>query len=228
MKSTKPQCSIEGCDRPVSARGWCQKHYNIWYRAQYDLKRCSMSGCERPHLARGLCKLHYYRKRRTGTTEPTRLFDVEERFWANVQKGGPGECWLWTGLLTDKGYGRVFSNGRYLGAHRFSYRLHEGPVPKGLFVCHRCDNPRCVNPDHLWLGTNADNMADMAEKGRANHEPRMLGESHTRAKLTEKKVREIRRLRREGLTLEAIAKQYGVCFQTVSLVVNRKSWAHVD
>ena len=98
---------------------------------------------------------------------------AEERFWQFVRVTGPDECWLWTGSKSAEGYGkfsygRIPKTGRYMSglAHRFSYTLHKGVIASDMFVCHRCDTPSCVNPNHLFLGTNQDNMKDCAAKGR--------------------------------------------------------------
>ena len=89
---------------------------------------------------------------------------LEKRFWRSVDKSG--DCWLWTAALWPNGYGRVCVNGRTVGSHRVAYELTYGPIPHGLFVCHKCDVPACVNPDHLFLGSNTDNVRDMWRKGR--------------------------------------------------------------
>lgn len=92
----------------------------------------------------------------------------EVRFWARVQK--TESCWLWTGKPRNgDGYGQMRVNTRKEYPHRFSYMIHKGPIPKGMVLCHTCDNPACVNPEHLWVGTVADNVLDMHRKGRANN-----------------------------------------------------------
>lgn len=92
---------------------------------------------------------------------------IEERFWANVDRDGPNECWLWMGACRPTGYGLFRWNQRHDGAHRASWEMaNSRPVPNGLYVLHHCDNPRCVNPEHLFIGSHTDNMRDMLAKGR--------------------------------------------------------------
>jgi hypothetical protein len=145
----------------------------------------------------------------------------EARFWANVKK--TDTCWVWTGTGGKRGkHGTLQWNNKRVGAHRISYELHNGPIPDGLWVLHRCDNRPCVNPDHLFLGTHQDNMADKVQKGR--HKGWWPGESHPACKLTAERVRAIRRDVRPG---HVIATEHGVSASAVYCVKNRKSWAHV-
>lgn len=151
---------------------------------------------------------------------------LEARFWANVCRTGDlFSCWEWSGARLDNGYGKMTPTGKAgsIGAHRVSWEIHFGPIPEGLFVCHHCDNRRCVRPDHLFLGTPADNQADAAEKGR-----RPLGEGHANSKLNDEAVRAIRTLHAAGgITGKQLAQQFGVTPQTICDVLKRKIWRHV-
>lgn len=164
----------------------------------------------------GMIKVH-----RRGTASPAVL-----RFWANVDKDGlvhpkVGKCWLWLGGVYPNGYGYFRIGGKSVYAHRYSYSLHNGRIENNLHVCHTCDTKICVNPSHLFLGSNDDNRADSVAKGR-----QARGESHGHAKLTEDDVRAIRRLFRKGSSA-ALAKKFGVSFQTIYLVVSGGTWRHV-
>lgn len=152
---------------------------------------------------------------------------VSERFWARVLKGDG--CWIWQGPINKSGYGAHGKGARL--AHRISWEMSTGQDPGSLFVCHRCDSPPCVRPDHLFLGTHLDNMRDMDAKGRrrGTFQPGMnnAGESHGRAKLTDDAVRQIRGMYRAGVSCKDIAPLFGIASNTAYQVAARRKWAHV-
>lgn len=156
---------------------------------------------------------------------------TERRFWPHVTK--TDKCWIWTGALAGRdGRGQVRidirdGSGKVIAvqsvyAHRFSWELHKGTIPDGLFVLHKCDVPSCVNPDHLFLGTHAVNMTDRNKKGR-----QAKGESHPRAKLKESDIHLIRQMRQAGKTHKAIADFFGVCRTTIRVILAGLHWKHV-
>lgn len=132
-------------------------------------------------------------------------------------------CMLWSGgLFRGTGYGRMSWHGRVHLVHRLSWRAHRGEIPKGLFVCHKCDVPSCINPDHLWLGTHAENMADRNKKGRAS---RMKGEASPQAKITESTAISIRSDRRPAAI---VAAQHGLARDTVYHIRSGITWKHLN
>lgn len=146
-----------------------------------------------------------------------------ERFWEKVEK--TDGCWLWRAGLTMGGYGKFKLRGRSMNASRAVWIMERGPIDAGMFVCHRCDNPICVRPEHLFLGTPGDNTRDRDQKGRM---ARQKGESHGRHILTEEQVLEIRRRWTAGERPQgALAKAFGVCRPLISMIVNRKNWTHI-
>jgi len=146
---------------------------------------------------------------------------IIERFEEkHVPEPNPG-CWLWKAHINTGGYGVFGHKGGPKTAHRVSYELHIGEIPDGLCVLHHCDIPNCVNPDHLFLGTQADNMADMYAKGRR---PRPVGEAHPGAVLNNAKVINIRT---SNKTIKELADKYGVRLGTIYNVLSRVSWDHV-
>lgn len=157
--------------------------------------------------------------------------DPIARFWNHVEKADG--CWNWTASVnTNGGYGQLLWNGRMAVSHRVSWELAYGPIPAGLQVLHTCDNRRCVNPAHLRLGTQADNIRDMWDKGRATYQTRpaivgVEGEAHPNAKLTEKDVLEIRKRVAAGEQHLAVARSYHVNPSTVWKIVRRLAWTHI-
>lgn len=128
---------------------------------------CFDEGCDRPIEAREWCRMHYMRRWRQGELTRRALAD---RLWSRVTKGD--NCWEWTGARNHKGYGEIGADGRVQKAHRIAWVLTYGPIHDGVDVLHRCDNPPCCRPDHLFLGDDADNMADMVRKGRSKQSQR--------------------------------------------------------
>lgn len=152
---------------------------------------------------------------------------LAERFHEKYIPEPNSGCWLWAAMIDRHGYGRVWALGRLDGSHRVSYRLHHGPIPDGLHVCHKCDVRACVNPAHLFLGTQAENMADRNEKGRASGGS-SPGEAHPMAKLTNADVTMIRRIYAAGREPQAaLARQFGVSESVVSGIVHGRTWKHI-
>ncbi len=148
--------------------------------------------------------------------------EMIERFWSGADKGGPDECWEWRASKARNDYGQWCVKGKAQQAHRAAWELVNGAIPKGYFVCHKCDNPPCVNPNHLFLGTPLDNMLDAQRKGRLVH---YEGEKHVNSKLTVKQVLEIRHRWNEGIASQsAMARELGVSKSLVNQIVNRKWW----
>ena len=146
----------------------------------------------------------------------------ETRFWDNavVDKG----CWEWLGQHDRDGYGVSTLDGYPIQAHRLAWVLLRGEIPSGLCVCHSCDNPGCVNPDHLFLGTIADNNADMIAKGRDKY---LRGESHPSSVLSEGDIGKIRALY-PSHSYKAIGEMFGVSSRTIAKIVKRQAWSHVE
>jgi hypothetical protein len=172
--------------------------------------------CGKPHNGNGAktCRLCW----RSTLGTPT------ERFWAKVDRNHPGGHWLWMASTNLQGYGHfVPSYRRMVAAHRFSWMLVHGDIPKGMNVLHRCDTPRCVNPAHLFLGTQADNVHDMLDKGRGSH-CGFPGEKNPRAKLTWELVRAIRCGKWRGDSHQAVAEKLGVAQTTISAIMRDRTW----
>ena len=146
---------------------------------------------------------------------------ARERFFEKVERDATTDCWNWTGTIDRGGYGKLKVDGKMERAHRFSFHTFNGAIPSGNVVLHKCDNPRCVNPSHLSVGTHADNVTDMFAKGR---QPKRIGKNNGRAKLTDDDVRAIRK---SSLTQSDLAARYGIARSQISMIKNRVSWEHV-
>ncbi len=186
---------------------------------------CSVYHCLRSPFRRGWCTTHYTRWQRFGDPHmeyPT----LAELLWVNIRRRPTG-CWEWVGSLNSDGYGRLRAgnrDGHRWLAHRLAYHLLVEPIPDGLMVRHKCDNPPCCNPSHLELGTNADNMRDRNERDRCC---RLYGEARWNASLTDDDVRTVRRMLGQGFTQDEVAATVGTSQATVSAIKLGKRWAHV-
>jgi len=142
--------------------------------------------------------------------------EITARFWRNFEsRDDPNACWIWKGPTVTAGYGKISYFGKLIGAHRVSWLMSKGDIPKGMHVLHRCDNPPCVNPDHLFLGTNRDNIYDRNRKGRGGK------------KLTNESAAHIKQLLEKGTTQTAIARMMGVNQTLISAVDRGVAWKHV-
>ena len=149
----------------------------------------------------------------------------EERFWSKVDRRGQDECWEWTACCNHLGYGTLKIDGEAVLVHRLAYKPHYGDIPDGLCICHHCDNPPCVNPGHLFLGTYADNNNDAAIKGRTTIAP---GEQNRNAKFTKTDIRAIRKLYANGQRAASLARQYSMSPTNIRDIVTRRTWRHVE
>jgi hypothetical protein len=146
---------------------------------------------------------------------------LRERLLQHARISDSG-CWEWPLGLGHNGYGKICYKFRTLLVHRASYQEFIGPIPQGLLVCHRCDNPKCYNPMHLFLGTPKDNTMDMIRKGRGRH-----SRGEQRSHRTDDQIREIRKRYATGSTLTELSREFGCRTSNIHAIVNRRSWKHI-
>ncbi len=192
-------------------------------------ERCQQSFIKNPRET-----YRRYEERRICRSCATTPLSLEERFWSKVNKDGSipshcpelGNCWIWEKASHVWGYGEIsVQSSRPEGAHRVIWVLVHGPIPEGMHVLHRCDNPPCVRPDHLFLGTHKENMRDMTSKGRHGVFDR-TGERNGNAKLTEFQVTEMRERAAAGERAAALAIAYNISDSVVSGIINGKLWVN--
>lgn len=163
--------------------------------------------------------------------------NVREIILSRIDVDDATGCWNWTGAISSNGYGHMQWQNKTLSTHRLSYECFVGPIPDGKSVCHSCDNRKCLNPEHLWIGTHSDNMSDMVIKGRAavgdrniarRHPEIRRGSKNGRSKLNSDIVRSARELYvKGGITYRELAERYGVALQVMYRAVKGISWRHV-
>jgi hypothetical protein len=160
---------------------------------------------------------------------------LESRFWMRVNKDGPivthvdgiDACWVWAGMRDKRGYGFLYVGGaKKVLAHRFSWELANGEISSGMHVLHRCDNPNCIRPSHLFVGTHADNMRDMASKGRARSGG-CRGSGYNRAVLDEASVAVVMAQLAEGIPTGQVARNFGVSRGAILAISIGRTWTHV-
>jgi len=163
---------------------------------------------------------------------------IKTRFWSHVTKGNNNDCWEWFGAHDHFGYGHLKILGKLVSSHRLSWVLHKGKIPLNMCVLHRCDNPKCINPDHLFLGTKKDNNLDKETKGRANHafgnrHGRYVspwdsrGEKNSNAILTKKQVIMVREMAKKGYSIALLSRKLSVSEGCLRNIVKRRTWKHL-
>lgn len=192
--------------------------------------QCSFDGCEKPARVFGLCPGHYRQQKLGKPLKPLQVqyhgLSEYDRFFKWVKVGDGAECWNWQGSRNKVHWHGQWRNGdgEIELTHRAAWRLLRGELPKGAFVLHRCDNPICVNPSHLFIGSQSDNARDMWQKGRARPKSN-IGENHGMTKIPEAAVRDIRTSKEPGTVLAA---RYDITATTVCDIRKRRTWKHID
>jgi len=225
MGAHRASLLIHGLNIPVGASVrsscsnlLCVNPNHLFLKVTGEKAKCRY--CDTPAKARGLCQKHYYRETSTHPVLKTRDMSDRERFFHHVEK--TPACWLWTAAKTPR-YGSFYVDGRNKLAHRYSYEIHKGRIPKGLYVCHTCDNPSCVNPDHLFLGSAKDNTDDMMTKGRGMWPS---GTRHHLSRLSDDDVTCIRS--QKGLqTQSRLAAKFGVDQSHISRIMHSQKRGRV-
>ena len=206
-----------------------------------DKRTCSVKGCDDEHVAKGFCNKHYRRYKNNGNPHISkwdRNMTPKQRILKNIKKVKCHNldslqkhkekdliCWEWKKGKDKDRYGRVQINYKLQRTHRLSYREFVGKIPEGKLVLHKCDNPPCCNPNHLFLGTKKDNSDDMKNKNRGKW---LIGEKHGISKLNKKQVIQIRKYWKTGkYTQMKLGKIFNISRPQISNIINNKVWKHI-
>lgn len=191
------------------------------------MKLCSAPDCNDKFVAKGYCDRHYRHFKKHGKPIKTIRDSLEiDRFYSKIKIDDTSECHEWTDALCPWGYGMFRPKGqKQVKAHRYSYALKHGAIPDGMYICHHCDNPKCVNVQHLFLGTALENNKDKIDKNRHNS-PK--GVNHFRVKVSEQCVIEVKKLLKEIKSPTKVAKQLNVPVHFVENIKYKRTWNHVQ
>jgi hypothetical protein len=210
-------------------KGFDTSRFDRDYEQEYDLARSHDAGAPTLSQSPRMSSILIGWESIPDSMKPWeyRLLSVEDRVFPRIDKNGPNGCHIFTGAKDGCGYGRVKMKGRGIPVHRWMWEYHNGQIPEGVQVLHRCDNPACVNVEHLFLGTHADNMKDKAAKGRSHNVPSGMRHKRPMAKITEEQARQIKALLARGYRQCDIAQDFGVSRNLVSEIKLGKTWTHV-
>jgi len=230
-------CSVKNCDGIVKAKGLCNKHHHRMSRyGDTELRRhtmptggkCTVIGCAGVARGSGMCNKHYRRFKKYGDPKKGhQKMSIKDRLIKKIKININTGCWDFTGSKDLKGYGKLWDGNTMRSAHRISFIEYKGSIPDGLFVLHKCDNPGCINPDHLFLGTHNENMEDMRKKGRSCTEKRLCGSRNFNSKLSENDIPKIKKRLLNGESCKKIAESYSVDRTTISFIKNGTTWKHL-
>ena len=218
-------CTIDECKRKHQAKGYCLYHYT-YYKRKNENRICAIPDCNQKQFSSDYCSRHYNRLLNNRPLEKKSFHELnpKERLDKFVTIDLKSQCWIWTGSKNKKNYGCIHFKGKTRIAHRLAYELYKGQIPKGLLVCHNCDNPSCINPDHLFLGTNQDNSNDKFSK---NREKILYGQSNGNSKLTTNEVVNIKRMLISGYTPTEISRKFNVSDGAIFSIRDNNTWRHV-
>lgn len=211
------QCTISLENRGISTCESCGKKFE-WYRAKKKTPRFCSGEC------RGKA-VYQWRSRRGFSWKEKSDEEIEKMmkicFLDRIEK--TESCWIWTGSKTNRGYGIFTITGKVMSAHRLAWKIHKGEIPNGLIIRHLCNNPICVNPDHLALGTFQDNSDDRVKAGNTQK-----GSKNNLAKLNESQVIEIKKLLKQGISGAEVGRRFGVTRSGINSIKNNITWKHVN
>lgn len=224
-------CSIDGCGNKHKGLDYCEKHYQRFKKhgdplIYFAKKMCGVDECMGIYYGRGFCGKHYQRwvdHKNVDHIRTPRFKSPLEAYEAHVIKRGDQDCWSWSGKKDGMGYGVLRYKPKIWRAHRFSYNQFVNPIPEGLFVCHKCDQPLCTNPKHLFLGTSNENFEDCRKKMR-----HVMGSRCHNAKITEVEALNIKLLLHNGCKTIHVSNKLSVAYNIVSNIKYGKTWKHIQ